>query len=287
MLSDTSDKILTNLTTYQLDYKRYDGFKRASYNYQQERYEKPPKSTPAAIPTNHETFAPWKKGVRVPFDLLLTPKEIVHTHPNTKILKVTSVLEEQTEEIIKTRPRVYMAPACCLDDVPDSKMRKLLIEQTYTTEWRKAEKETTEKFRPVEPCIAEIGQKDNVKLEIDYYKPLDERFRIRGKKWDDDQPRGECDPTRDFWINKDPPVICGACVDPFKGIVSDKIKDTIKSLIATETLRFPHDKLSPSYAGYKPLLPMGITLSKSRRSITHPLLSTYQAVNEREKLLKD
>lgn len=283
MLRDNDDKILFNRTTYQMDYKPWDNCDKTVYNYDRDREEKPPKPTAPLQVTNHETFAPWKDGVKVPFDLLVTPKEIVHTHPKNPFIKLKSALTEKREEVIRTRPRVYMAPACCLDDVPDADMRKLLIEQTYTTEFRKSMKEATENFKPVEPCIAEIGQKDTVDLEIDLYKPLDEKFRIRGKQWDDDQIRGDCDPTKEFWLTKDPPVVCGACVNPLRGIVTEETKQTIKSLVATDNLRLPHDKLSPSYTGYRPRLPVEVSLSKTTKSIAHPLLSTYQVVSQKEK----
>lgn len=42
---------------------------------------------------------------------------------------------------MKTRPRLYMAPAVSIDDVPDPKMRELLVAHMYTTEWHKAEEE--------------------------------------------------------------------------------------------------------------------------------------------------
>lgn len=34
-----------------------------------------------------------------------------------------------------------MSPAVSMDDVPDPKMRKLLVAHMYTTEWHKAEEE--------------------------------------------------------------------------------------------------------------------------------------------------
>lgn len=285
MLTVDDEKIIPYRTTYQVDYQKYAEYKQTIYKYENDRHEKTQKLTPPPTLTNHETFAPWKNNKNVPFDLLLKPKEIVNTHPKNPLVEVKSLLKEQTEEIIKTRPRVYMAPACCLDDVPNADMRKLLIEQTYSTEWRKAEKEATENFKPVEPHIAEIGEKDNVQLEIDLYKPLGKKFRIQGKQWDEDQHRSYCDPTKEFWLIKNPPVVCGACVNPLKNIVNKDTKQNIQSLITTEKLRYPHDKVSPSFAGYKPMLPNGVPLSKSQRSIAHPLLSTYQAINEQHRFL--
>lgn len=271
------ENVFRSGTTYQNAYRPQKVQKRTTYNYDRNHQEEPVKPSATPVPTDHQSFAPWKKGVVIPFDLLLTPKEIVNTHPKTPFVKVKSMLESQTAEIIKTRPRVNMAPACCLDDVPDPAMRKLLVDQTYTTAWRKAEREATDDFKPLEPCISEIGQKDTVGLEIDLFPPLGENFRTKGKEWDENQIRAACDPTEDFWLTKDPPVVCGACVDPFREVVAEETKQTIKGLIKNEQLRLPHDKLSPSYAGHKPMLAMDVPLARSPCPFTHPLLSTYQA----------
>jgi len=46
-----------------------------------------------------------------------------------------------------------------------------------------------------------------VSLQTDLYPPLEERFLRQGKQWDDSQRRGSSDPTKDFWVHKDPPVM--------------------------------------------------------------------------------
>lgn len=281
MLSSNDERIFLNRSTYQIDYPKHK-VTPVAYKYEKDRQEKPVKPPPVTELVDHETFILRKKGVKVPFDVLWTPKEIIKTQPKIRFEKVKSRLDEQTEEIIKTRPRVYMAPACSFDDVPDPNMRQLLINQTYTTEWRKAEKEATANFKPVEPHIFEIGQRDNVKLETDVYKPLNENFIGRSKQWDENQLRGYCDPTTEFWLTKDPPVVCGACVDPLKNIVPTETKQIIKELIETEQLRMVHDKLSPTYAGYRPLMST-CQLGKSSCSIAQPLLSSYSTANENHK----
>jgi hypothetical protein len=46
------------------------------------------------------------------------------------------------EEVIKTRPRIYMSPAVSIDDVDDPEMRKLLCANMYTSELTKAIQES-------------------------------------------------------------------------------------------------------------------------------------------------
>ncbi|KAJ8930964.1 hypothetical protein NQ314_016178 [Rhamnusium bicolor] len=115
------------------------------------------------------------------------------------------------------------------------------------------------------------GPMGKVKLHVDLYKPLEQRFQIKGKKWDDSQDRAFTDSTKE----------CGACVDPFKYVVPTETKQTIANLIANEKLRFPHDLPSPSYAGYRTRLSRGVGLSKVELPTVHPFLSTSQATTTR------
>ena len=59
-----------------------------------------------------------------------------------------------------------MTPAVSIDDVPDPKMRELLCDYMYTTEWRKAEREGASGFRKMTPNITKIETIDTVKILI-------------------------------------------------------------------------------------------------------------------------
>lgn len=74
---------------------------------------------------------------------------------------------------------------------------------------------------------------------------------------------------------------CGACDNPYKGLVTRDMKDKIAHLIKTERLRMAHDKLCPTYEGYKPELSKGVSLEKSDLPVTHPFLSVSQALTSR------
>ncbi|CAH1179464.1 unnamed protein product [Phaedon cochleariae] len=268
-------------TTYQHDYKKYCGYKKVSYNYERQRVEPPQPLPKAHVIEDHETFAKWQKDVHIPFDLLLQPKPILQTDPRNHFEVLEPLPTRGRDEAIKTRPRVYMTPAVSIDDVPDPNMRKLLCDFTYTTEWRKAEKEGTVRFQKHIPEIGKIETSDTVSLKTDIHKPLGKKFKSMGKSWEDQQLRGDSDPTREFWIHKDPPVVCGACVDPLKYIVPEETKGDIKSLLNKDTLRSPHDKCTPNYTGYRPMLPMGIPLKKSEQTAVDPFISTSQAIASR------
>lgn len=41
------------------------------------------------------------------------------------------------DEIIKNRPRVYMLPQICMDEVSDPELRNLIIKNMYISDWKK------------------------------------------------------------------------------------------------------------------------------------------------------
>ncbi|KAF7274233.1 hypothetical protein GWI33_013094 [Rhynchophorus ferrugineus] len=268
-------------TTYLNDYKNYSDLNQTHKSTVTGREVKHVKLPPKKVFEDHETFSKWKEGVHIPFDLLLEPKPILQMDPRKPFEKLAPLPEDDKNAAIKTRPRIYMTPACSIDDIPDPDMRDLLCQFMYTTEWRKAEIEGASGFKIRPPKISEIHRSDKVTLQTDLYKPLEERFIKRSKNWDDRQSRDLSDPTREFWLRKDPPVLCGACVNPLEGLVPQDTKAEIAGAIADDRLRLPHDLSSPSYSGYKPLLPKGVSIARTDLPVCHPLLSTSQAVTSR------
>ncbi|XP_050307538.1 uncharacterized protein LOC126744223 [Anthonomus grandis grandis] len=277
-----NDKIKLNAfeekTTYQNDFKKYCDRKKENLKNPRIRAEQPIKPPPKRHYTDNETFTTWKDDVYIPFDLLLFPKPIVQTDPRKPFEKLAPLPEVDKLEAQKTRPRIYMTPACSLDDVPDPEMRRLLCQFVYTSEWRNAEIEGASGFKPKIPNFSKIETRDLVSLQTDLYPPLEERFIKEGKPWDDQQRRGSSDPTAQFWINKDPPVLCGACVDPLKNLVSEETKEEIAKAVGEERLRLAHDMPSPSYAGYRPEMARGVAISRKTLPPTHPMMTTSQAM---------
>ncbi|CAH2002618.1 unnamed protein product [Acanthoscelides obtectus] len=272
--------VFKDLTTYTNDYKKYKNYQRDLYRGQKFKLEKPIRSQPKPAYSDHESFDRWKDDAYVPSTLFIEPKPIIRTSPQDRFVKLDpSVVEDHGKlESIKTRPRVYMTPAVSMDDIPDPEMRKLLINRMYTTEWRNAVKEATLTWKKIIPEISTIETTDTVALKVDQYLPIGEQYRDRAKAWDDEQMRGYSDPTRDFWIHKDPPVVCGACVDPLKFIVPEEQKVVIRDLIAEEKLRQPHDLVCPTHTGYRPMLSAGVSLGKKPITPDHPMMTTNQVV---------
>nr|CAH7736767.1 unnamed protein product [Callosobruchus chinensis] len=240
--------VFKDQTTYRNDYKKYHNYKRDLYRAQKWRLEKPAKSKPEPAYSDNESFDRWKDDASVPTTLFIEPKPIIRTSPQDRFVKLDPSAEEVEDhgkqESIKTRPR----------------------------------KRGDHEFQKIVPEINAIETTDTVTLKVDQYLPIPEQYRDKGKNWDDEQIRGHADPTRDFWIHKDPPVVCGACVDPLKFIVSDEQKVVISNLIAKEKLRQPHDLLCPTHTGYKPMLATGVSLGKKQIAADHPMMTTNQAV---------
>ncbi|XP_017769850.1 PREDICTED: uncharacterized protein LOC108557718 [Nicrophorus vespilloides] len=225
----------------------------------------------------HESFTKYKKDVYVPFDLLWKHQRIGRKNVNIA-LNTGEPRDDFKEEAIKSRPRLYISPAFSVDDVPDKKMRDLLIAFMYTTDFRKAEMEATGHKCNVRAGLP-IGQfQREVPLT---YPPVPHEWTKGYSEWDRKQRRACVDPTEKFWETKDPPVICGACVDRVKGIVPTEVRDEIASAISDNKLRLPHDRLMQGYTGYRPDTAKVVPLRKTELPVVHPMLTTSQAVTRR------
>ncbi|CAH1159105.1 unnamed protein product [Phyllotreta striolata] len=265
-------------TTNQRDYKRYCDAVRTRITYEQKRFEDPPKVV--SVPyhrEDQETYAKFRPGAEVPIELFSTPKPIIRTNPHVPFKELGEPPRVKTEEAIKTRPRRYFVPGIPVDDIKEKDKRDLICRYMYTTQGRRAEREATVYFKPIKPRIDKIETSDEVTLKIDWTPPLGEKFRKVCREWDHEQERDDPDVTREFWTHKDPPVVCGACVDPYKNIVAEDTKRTLASLVEKERLAGAHDKKPGcTYTGHKPRLPLGIRLEKKQLSTLHPLLSVPQ-----------
>ncbi|KAL1491348.1 hypothetical protein ABEB36_011957 [Hypothenemus hampei] len=273
--------VFNEKTTYLNDYKQYCDVQQETVRTQHIREEpKVPSPPERRRIEDHETFCKWKDDVYIPFNLLIDPKPIIQTDPRNPFKKLDSLPDDAKIEAQKKRPRIYLAPACSIDDVPDVEMRKLLCDYMYTTEWRKAEVEGASGFKPNTPDIATIETKDCV-LENGLHRPLKETVIQESKECNEKQRKNSSDPTKNTCTHKDPPVLCGASEDPLKNLVPEPIKKEISDAITQNRLRLAHDLTSPSYTGYKPRFAYGVTIVKNSLPPTHPMLSTYQAVTSR------
>lgn len=267
-------------STYLNDYQWATPDERKIYKWENDRNEPPQKPPPELQLCDHETFLPWRKGVHVPFNLLWNPVPITGTNPKEKILFPENQLADPgKEEAIKTRPRIYISPAVSIDDVPDPDMRDLLCQFMYTTEWKKATEEAKIKMPPKKtPERVSESMGDPLKYEVEIVTSLPEGWRQQGKGWDKSQERAMVDPTKQFWLHKEPPVKCGACEDPLKDLLPQETKEEIRDLVETDRLRLPHDYAKPGYMGYRPRMTRGVPLPKPNYHYMDPRLSTQEAL---------
>ncbi|KAL3282134.1 hypothetical protein HHI36_005329, partial [Cryptolaemus montrouzieri] len=125
--------------------------------------------------------------------------------------------DEKKEEIIRTRPRVYISPQVSTDDIPDPEMKKLMLRYMYTTEFRQAELELLSmvglEYREVPNTVVEHDRflsKTRKHYFSVYYKPkplllpeMAPEQNLRGGKWTNEQLIGTANSTELFWKNKD------------------------------------------------------------------------------------
>lgn len=70
-------------TTYQNDFRKYCDYKKKNYRYEKARTEREV-PTPSVPPLRDpQTFAEWRKDVKIPFDLLWEPKPILQPMPQS------------------------------------------------------------------------------------------------------------------------------------------------------------------------------------------------------------
>ncbi|KAF5298498.1 hypothetical protein FQR65_LT01277 [Abscondita terminalis] len=293
--------VFDGATTYLHDYRKCTPYKRRLYDWTRKRFEIPQKEPKEFRRRDMASFIEYKKGSHVPFNLFIKPRPIIDTNPEDEVPRLVKYtkskrqklivssfkdkpIDVEKEEVMKSRPRLYMTPAVSMDDVPDPETRRLLCNHMYSTEFRKAAQGAAAKVndRPIARSIFEVGR-DPVKVKVEVNPPLPHGWREKGKDWDHCQLRSLVDPTETFWKNKGPPNICGACPDPFKDAVPLKAKKEIAALIKEDKLRMPHDYLKPGYTGFKPTQPQLIPLSKTDLPVVHPFLTTSQVITQRYK----
>ncbi|KAK5646734.1 hypothetical protein RI129_005198 [Pyrocoelia pectoralis] len=269
-------------STFQNDYRRFIPDPREKYAWPKNSSEPPQKKSSKFNRKDPETFVTWHKEFYVPFNLMVKPRPIIDTSPYDTVPRIEEQAKDtKKDEVIKTRPRLYMTPAVSIDDVADPEMRKLLCNYMYTTEFRKAEKEAVMGENTREIQKSTLDSRDPVKLYTELNPPLPLGWREKGKSWDSKQKRGLVDPTETFWLKKGSQIRCGACVNPYKGAVSQEVKDEIATLIKKDKLRLAHDYAMTGYSGVRPMFSAGIPLSKTDLPVTHPCLPTAQTITQR------
>ncbi|KAL3282133.1 hypothetical protein HHI36_005328 [Cryptolaemus montrouzieri] len=289
-MSNQNKKKLINFsytTTYLESYKKCDDLLEGSAKFKRATRENPPHNPPIRKFMDSESFTPLRK--QIPISLMAFPNEITGQDPHEKIKHIVLPDDKLKDEVMKTRPRIYKSPQISIDDVLDPEERKLILDYTYTSDFRKAEQELLSmvgiEYRNVPDTVLEhdkfLSNSQKHYFAVDF-KPkllmqnaMSSHLNAKGKEWTNEQLIAVPNVTEKFWQKKD--VTCGACDHPILTLIEEKTKDKIDDLVHKDKLGIHHDKTCPNYAGFKPHIAIGVSLAKRDISSTHPLLSTYQA----------
>ncbi|XP_043675576.1 uncharacterized protein LOC122632608 [Vespula pensylvanica] len=222
----------------------------------------------------HDTLQYLSYDKQIPFNTFWESKDttIISIKPSIrhKILG-----DHQYQEVIRSRPRVYMTPGISLDDIQNSKTRKLLVDFTYMTTSNYASKDVWGDFKPRHPCHTEINVEEICKESMQ--KPLcilSARFPTEAEKWDKLQDRS-------FLMNTTSNIDHIHSKSESEHLETKQNRLEVKRLLEKDKLRIAYDKLSPTYGGYRPYVGLGIPLEKKVLPIVHPDLSISQALRRR------
>ncbi|XP_065163358.1 uncharacterized protein [Atheta coriaria] len=244
-----------------------------------EKHDLPP-------PTHHlytcsETLTKLRGDKYVPMNLLWRTRPIVD--PQMDVCDIPKeMIDRRKEEVIKTRPRVYMQSAVSVDDVDDPEVRNLLLSYMYTTDSRRAMKEAHD-FIELEkksgihsdyPHPCQIKDEGVTRFVPSIIPPIDKDTSKVFKTWDHKQMRATVDPTVNYWTrfyqNKTPEK-------PLTSIIAPETIDRLTTLIETDKLRLPHNKGLEGYCGYQPDM-TSIDAQKIELPMQHPMHTTNDTV---------
>ncbi|XP_035727055.1 uncharacterized protein LOC118443737 isoform X1 [Vespa mandarinia] len=229
----------------------------------------------------HDTLQCLSYDKQIPFNTLWESRDTVSISVKPSI-RHKILGDHGYQEVIRSRPRVYMTPGISLDDIQNSKTRKLLVDFTYMTTSNHASKDVWGDFEPKHPCHTEINVEEICKESMQ--KPLcilSARFPTEADKWDKLQDRLFSMSTTSTLNN------IRSKIDPIHSNSESKHLETepsnerleVKRLLEKDKLRIAYDKLSLTYGGYRPCVGLGIPLEKKVLPIVHPDLSISQALH--------
>ncbi|VVC93186.1 unnamed protein product [Leptidea sinapis] len=172
------------------------------------------------------TMAEWK-GARPSFDLMITPKEIVRTNPKVVQKPFSKPIDEEREEVQKSRPRLVMTPAVSMDDIDDPQARNILCGDMYKSQMRREYVPLNVASQDIKAPLPGLPAPANPitlpKLQPPLVSP---EWRMESVSWDQKQLRTYSDHTRDFWLGQKVPR-CRACEET---AIIDKHRKMIKQV---------------------------------------------------------
>ncbi|XP_052747135.1 uncharacterized protein LOC112048902 [Bicyclus anynana] len=115
--------------------------------------------------------------------------------------------DSEKEEVRKTRPRLVMTPAVCMDDIEDPRTRQILCTETYTSVTGRLMRETLPSRVNVKaplPAIPLLGDADPFALPKMRPPLVSREWRMETLSWDRWQLRLDYDQTKEFWLGREP-----------------------------------------------------------------------------------
>ncbi|CAH0726301.1 unnamed protein product, partial [Brenthis ino] len=189
-------------TTYRTDY-RFGEIREYPKTIYKEKLSRYKRGEPEY--KNIHTLAKWQ-GKMPPFSLLHKPKDILRTNPNNVQPYYEKPVDVDHEQAQKTRPRLVMTPAVSMDDIEDERARNILCTDMYTSVMTRAMREAITPCNSLKAPLPGTPAPANPitlpKLKPAYVSP---EWRMDSVMWDRKQLRGYCDPTKEFWLSREPP----------------------------------------------------------------------------------
>lgn len=120
--------LIEELTTYKNEFKFWRPFPPKVKPIIRPVIEPKQKPPPPAVQIDSQTHAPYNPSVYVPFDIYIVPRPIIDEDPHSGF--ETKELPVRTCPKKKTKSKLIMSPAVCVEDIEDDD-RKFILNYTY------------------------------------------------------------------------------------------------------------------------------------------------------------
>ncbi|XP_021205690.1 uncharacterized protein LOC101737591 isoform X4 [Bombyx mori] len=175
---------------------------------------------PAPLKYIH-TLSHWKPDGRVSVDLFVRPKDVVRTNPRDVQQRYERPKDIEHKNILKSRPRLVMTPAVCMDDIQLEKREKFIEDFYSTTKNVTMSVPPSNNIKasfPGTPAPANPITIPNIRAP--YVSP---EWRMESVSWDGRQLRAFAEPNKEFWLAKTPQ--CQVCDETAARLANKKTRN--------------------------------------------------------------